>query len=259
VAALPVADGLPPRLWYVRRRAVAYEPKITGIAVPVTGADLQLEVDLTKRLADLGLADRVKKLTDESTPFAAARIAAFLGSPKIMASDAFFFAAVHELEAAVPRAALPPTTIDAPPAATTARLATASTAALVAAARPTLAAGRMERTGLSRLTVNRVLTNAALATGGPQLLTEGDIVDVAADFSDPRLGEGLDKLTAALGAPPLTRAQLAWLADNGDTLDLDDQARGLDATDLATFATALRTAINANDAAAVAKLIAGEV
>jgi hypothetical protein len=260
VAALPVADGLPPRLWYVRRRAVAYEPKITGIAVPVTGADLQLEVDLTKRLADLGLADRVKKLTDESTPFAAARIAAFLGSPKIMASDAFFFAAVHELEAAVPRAApLPPTTIDAPAAATTARLATASTAALVAAARPTLAAGRMERTGLSRLTVNRVLTNATLASGVPQLLTEGDIVDVAADFSDPRLGEGLDKLTAALGAPPLTRVQLAWLADNGDTLDLDDQARGLDATDLATFATSLRTAINANDAAAVAKLIAGEV
>ena len=102
VAALPIEDGLPPRLWYVRRRALAYEPKITGIAVPVTGADLQLEIDLTKRLADLGLADRVKKLTDELTPFAAARIAAFLGSPKIMASDAFFFAAVHELEAAVP-------------------------------------------------------------------------------------------------------------------------------------------------------------
>jgi Ser/Thr protein kinase RdoA (MazF antagonist) len=57
----------------------------------------------------------------------------------------------------------------------------------------------------------------------------------------------------------LTQAQLAWLADNGDILDLDDQARGLDAADLATFAASLRTAINANDAAAVGKLIAGEV
>ena len=263
VAALPIEDGLPPRLWYVRRRALAYEPKITGIAVPVTGADLQLEIDLNKRLADLGVADRVKKLTDESTPFAAARIAAFLGSPKIMASDAFFFAAVHELEAAVPVAtttAAPATPPAAVAAATSTTLATASTAALVAAARPTLAPGRIERAGLSRLTVNRVLTNATLAAGGgQQLLTEGDIVDVAADFSDPRLGEGLDKLTAALGAPPLTRAQLAWLADNGDVLDLDDQARSLDAADLATFATSLRTAVNANDAAAVGKLIAGEV
>ena len=260
VAALPIEEGLPPRLWYVRRRAVAYEAKITGIAVPVTGADLQLEIDLTKRLADLALADRVKKLTDESTPFAAARIAAFLGSPKIMASDAFFFAAVHELEAAVPTApATPATTATAATPATNTMLATASTAALLAAARPTQAAGRIERAGLSRLTVNRVLTNAALATGGQHLLTEGDIVDVAADFSDPRLGEGLDKLTAAFGAPPLTRAQLAWLADNGDILDLDDQARGLDATDLAVFASSLRTAVGANDAAAVAKLIAGEV
>ncbi len=262
VAALPIEDGLPPRLWYVRRRALAYEPKITGIAVPVTGADLQLEIDLTKRLADLGLAAREKKLTDESTPFAAARIAAFLGSPKIMASDAFFFAAVHELEAAVPPLieTATPAAAAAATAATTTRLSTASTAALVAAARPTLAPGRIERTGLSRLTVNRVLTNATLAAGGgQQLLTEGDIVDVAADFSDPRLGEGLDKLTAALGAPPLTRVQLAWLADNGDILDLDDQARSLDAADLATFATGLRTAVNASDAAAVGKLIAGEV
>jgi hypothetical protein len=261
VAALPVNDGLPPRLWYVRRRAVAYAPKITGIAVPVTGADLQLELDLTKRLADLGLADRVKKLTDASTPFAAARIAAFLGSPKIMASDAFFFAAVHELEAAVPTAtpAAGAAAPVAPAAATTSTLATASTAALVAAARPTTATGRMERVGLSRLTVNRALTNAALAAGGPQLLTEGDIVDVAADFSDPRLGEGLDRLVTALAAPPLTRDQLAWLADNGDILDLDDQARGLDAADLTAFAGSLRTAVNASDAAAVGKLIAGEV
>ena len=53
--------------------------------------------------------------------------------------------------------------------------------------------------------------------------------------------------------------QLAWLADNGDILDLDDQARSLDAADLATFATGLRTAVNASDAAAVGKLIAGEV
>jgi hypothetical protein len=265
VAALPVDDGLPPRLWYVRRRALAYEPKITGIAVPVTGADLQLDIDLTKRLADLGLAARVQKLTSESTPFAAARIAAFLGSPKIMASDAFFFAAVHELEAAAPAPAAPAPATTTGPAptpvtpVTSPTLATASTAALLAAARPTLPPGRIERAGLSRLTLNRTLTNAVLAAGGPQLLTEGDIVDVASDFSDPRLGEGLDRLTAALGAPPLTRVQLAWLADNGDILDLDDQARGLDAADLATFAASLRTAINANDAAAVGKLIAGEV
>ncbi len=179
-----------------------------------------------------------------------------------MASDAFFFAAVHELEAAVPaiETAGATTTTPAPTAAaTTAMLATASTAALAAAARPTLPPGRIERTGLSRLTVSRVLTNATLAAGGPQLLTEGDIVDVASDFSDPRLGEGLDRLTGALGAPPLTRAQLAWLADNGDILDLDDQARGLDSADLTTFAASLRTAVNASDASAVGKLIAGEV
>lgn len=266
VAALSTADGLPPRLWYVRRRAVAYEPKVTGIAVPVTGDDANVEAALTHRLADLGLADRLKRVTDAATPFAAARIAAFLSAPKLMASPLLFTAAVRQLEQIIPppppaggtTAAPPAQPPLAPPSPPVMMPIAPTTAGALSALRPALMAGRMERVGLSRLAASRVLT---LSTTGaqPTQITEGDVIDVASDFADPRLGEGLDRLLQAQGAPTLIQDQVNWLADANDVLDLDATARSLDAARMAAFAPAVAAAIAAKDEAELKKLIAGEV
>src|SRR5436190_5348391 len=80
VAALPTDDGLPARLWFVRRRAVAYEANVVGVAVAVSGDDLRAKIDLDQRVSDLGVVTRVRNILNASTAFGAARVSAFLGS-----------------------------------------------------------------------------------------------------------------------------------------------------------------------------------
>ena len=266
VAALPTDDGLPPRLWYVRRRAVAHEANVVGVAVAVSGDDLRLKIDLDQRVSDLGVTTRVRSIVGAATTFGAARISAFLGSPKISNSDALFLTAVARLEKIVPDAATPapPEPTTSPPVLPPGRLPPVSisptTAAGLTATRAGLTGGRLESAGLSRLAASRTLINSRLAAdaGAKQLITEGDVIDVASDFADPRLGEGLDLLGKALGAPALTKAELTFLADTENILDLDRTVRDLDTPDLPNFAATLRTAIGAKDTAAIDALIAGE-
>lgn len=260
VAALPTDDGLPPRLWYVRRRAVAYEANVVGVAIAVSGDDMRLKIELDTRAGDLGVVTRVKKLNDVATTFGAARLSAFLGSPKIMNSDALFLAAVSRLERIVPEAKpeptpTPPTRLPTEeffnPALRLNRIGTLS---------PTLAAGRLQPAGLTRLAATRASLNIALAKEADvkPLLTEGDVLDVASDFADPRLGEGLGRLEKALGEP-MKKPELTWLADTDNILDLDRTARDVDPGDMGKFAEALKKAVAAKDQGVVDGLIAGEV
>jgi hypothetical protein len=272
VAAMPARDdGAPPLVWYVRRRAVAYRPNVTGIAVAFSGDDATLTQRLRDRLSPLGLLARTDAIKAMATPFATARMTAFLGSPRMLASDILLIAGTHELERALPSPTTPapspsgepppppppreppgplpprPTEILAvPPPRTSAlspRLAAVATAS--ATGRP----------GLARLS----LALAAKAPVGQQLLlTEGDVLDVASDFGDPALGDGLARLTKALGAPALTAAQIKWLGDSGRVLDLDRLGRTLADDALPNFASRLRAAVTTSNADDLAALIAGQ-
>lgn len=269
VAALPSDDGLPPRLWYVRRRAVAYEASVVGVAVAVSGDDLRVKLDLDRRVGELGVTTRVRNILNSATTFGAARATAFLGSPKILNSDPFLLNAVVRLEKVIPPTPATPAdgstpTLPTPPIVPTRPAPPValrpSTAEALRAFRSGRTFGRIEPAGLSRLAAARVLANARTVedAGAKALLTEGDVIDVASDFADPRLGEGLDRLTKALGPPALTKAELTFLADSDNILDLDRTARDVDAPDLPAFATKLRTAITNKDEAAIDALIAGE-
>jgi len=259
VAALPVnADG-GPLLWYVRRRAVAYRSNVTGIAVPVSGNDVASMRQLDDRLTALGVKPRIDVLRSAATPFAAARMAAFLGAPRMLASDLLLIAGVHDLEQALPPSPQPedgePLPVPAP------------TPGPVSAVRTDLLSPRLAaiasattRPGLERLAASRLSLSRALAAPveRQRALSEGDVLDVASDYGYPALGEGLARLTHALEATPLTKEQTQWLGDSGQVLALDRAGRVLGDDALAPFAARLHAAAAAKNADDLAALIAGQ-
>ena len=263
IAAMPVrSDGAPTLIWYVRRRAVAYRPNVTGIAVAISGDDSALTKQLGDRLVALGLQSRVDAIRAAATAFATARMTAFLGSPRIVGSDLLLIAGTRELEHALPPAT-PPPQADRPPTTGAATSRAAAPARTSAALSPRLAAvvggGAIARPGLERLAASRLSLTLALAApaGQQRLLTEGDVLDVASDFGDPALGDGLARVTNALGAPALTAAQVKWLGDSGQVLGLDRVGRSLPDDALPDFVSRLRAAVTAANADDLAALING--
>ena len=119
--------------------------------------------------------------------------------------------------------------------------------------------GAIARPGLERLAASRLSLTQALAapTGQQPLLTEGDVLDVASDFGDPALGDGLARVTNALGAPALTATQVKWLGDSGQVLGLDRVCRSLPDDALPNFVSRLRAAVTASNADDLAALING--
>ena len=263
IAAMPVrSDGAPTLIWYVRRRAVAYRPNVTGIAVAISGDDAALTKQLGDRLVALGLQSRVDAIRAAATAFATARMTAFLGSPRIVSSDLLLIAGTRELEHALPPAT-PPPQADGLPTTTAATSRAAAPARTSAALSPRLAAvvggGAIARPGLERLAASRLSLTLALAApaGQQRLLTEGDVLDVASDFGDPALGDGLARVINALGAPALTGAQVKWLGDSGQVLGLDRVGRSLPDDALPDFVSRLRAAVTAANADDLAALING--
>ena len=261
VAALTPSVGGSPLVWYIRRRSVPSEARVSGIAVPVGTDDVTLNTLVTRRVTELGLTARVNTIRTRSTPFAAARVTAFLGAPRISASDLLMTSSVHDLEAALPPVPPPqpaPTPGPVPDPPTSLRPGVNPDRALAAPS---------ARAGLTRLTDARAALNditraraaAALPPGGggtPLPLTETDVVDVASDYGDPRLGDGLDKLTAAMRADALARAELIWLGDSGHALELDKVTQAMTSTELAAFGNQLRPIARGKQTQALVQLLA---
>lgn len=255
VAAIDTSDGLPPLLWYVRRRAVPYASRVAGIAVAVTGDDAALQTAVRARLTTLGLTARVNVLTARATPFAEARLTAFLGAPRVLDSTVLLSAAVHDLEAMA-------ATLGDDAAALAARSAITSTALSM---RLDAAAAMREATGALSLSRGIGGVVASTATGSTATrgtaakppITEGDVMDVASTYADPRLGEGLERVMAQLGtATPLSQASALWVGGTGKALDLDRAAREVRASALAKFSTDLVKLADDKDTDGLALLIA---
>jgi hypothetical protein len=263
VAAITPAGGLAPLVWYVRRRSVPSEAKITGIAVPVGTDDVTLKANVDTRLTQLGLTARVTAINGQATPFAVSRIVAFLGAPRIIASDVLMTSAVHDLEAAAPKTTTTTTPTTTTPTTTTPTTTTTTPTTGPVVGRPGVADRLGTSTSLAadvRITNARQALNAALLTrlpaGTKAQLTEADVVDVASNYADPRLGDGLDRLTAAMTADPLARDALLFLGDSGQAVALDSLAQSLSTAQLATFADALRPIARGKQADALTRLLA---
>ena len=225
-----------PLVWFVRRRAVAYESRMIGLAVEASGDDEALKTSVDQHLKTLALNDELATIAGRATPLAVARTYAFLGGPVLMNSTVLTAAAMHDLQAALPPVA--------------------TETAVVA---PTIASGLVPRSGLARLAATR----AKAATNPPTvpkqtLLRESDVIDIASDYGDPNIGDGLTALVGALPATIPQAGQL-WLGGTGQALDLDHVADLLSGDALTKFAQGVSDlAGKANDdaAKALAQLIA---
>lgn len=212
VAALPKDEDQAPMLWYVRRRAVANRSQVTGIAVALAGNDERLSREVRIHIGNLGEEMNLADLEARSTHFAAARIFAFLGAPRIISSGLLTRAVLNDLKDLLP----------APDG-----------------AKP---------------------SDDAAST---VQLSEGDVIDVASRYGDPRLGEGLSRIRAVWAAklltePPLTKADRIaqmWLAQTGLLLALDRAGRETDPADFGTFVIEVVKAIKAQNESALAVLL----
>lgn len=251
VAAIDTSNGLPPLLWYVRRRSVPYASRVAGIAVTVTGDDASLATAVRTRLNLLGLASRITAVTNLTTPFAEARLLSFLGAPRVLNSAILMTSAVHDLEAMARTINRGGETVAA---------AAADTISAELARKLDAAAALRDVKGSLATRGGTVLTGVRADTPGPigkQPITEGDVMDVASTYADPRLGEGLERIAEQLGeTTPMADSSARWIGDTGKALELDRAARDVRPWAFAKFATDLVKLADDKDSDGLALLIA---
>jgi hypothetical protein len=247
VGALPVREGLPPLLWYVRRRAVPYRTNTEGLPIAVGGDDIVISGVVNDNLVRLKLEKRLAAVSAKGTPQANARVMALLGGPAIAASDILTVAVIADLEKVSEPAPAP-----TPP--------TRGTPALEAAAPDRIGAIRASdllaaRTGLSRLNLATARGETAVARADTELgLSESEVLDIATDYSSSRLGEGLAAAAAVLGSDWPTAKQATAVGDSGVALEIDTGLRGAKPELVAEIAEKLKAAATKNDTEALAKI-----
>lgn len=245
VATLPVRDGLPPLLWYVRRRAVAYRTSTEGLPIAVGGDDIVISSLVNENLSRLKLEKRVAALNSKATPQASARVMALLGSPAISSSDIMTAAVIADLE----KLATAPEPVPEPTKPILRETVTLDRANVLLAT-STLSA---LRTGLARANLATALGKTPAISDETALdLSESEVLDVAADYSNPRLGEGLAAIAPILGDKWPTAKEAIAIGDSGVALELDDGLRRAKPATLPELAEQVKTA--ATDAEALAKL-----
>jgi hypothetical protein len=113
------------------------------------------------------------------------------------------------------------------------------------------------RAGLNRVAVaNLARITTAAREDTPLKLGEGEVMDVAQDYSDPRLGEGLQRVAAAIGGGWPSAKEAVWLGESDKALPVDLAFRAVAEERLADFAALLKAAVTAQDTKAVDDLLA---
>ncbi|HEY1606391.1 MAG TPA: hypothetical protein VGF77_12430 [Allosphingosinicella sp.] len=276
VAALPTANGNPPLVWFSRRRAIAYGTYSVGAAVPAAGDDVVTGAIVDANLARLGLTARMAAVDAQATPLAVARALALLGSPQVADSDILTASVLTDLErAAAPVVRLPPIKIPLPPvslppvapAPAPAPAAPAPATPAPAAPAPAPATVKLPiatpinlavaRDGLTRIALATTLGTSTAARDDTTLnLSAAEVLDIAQDYSDPALGEGLARAQQALGAGWPDVKGAVWLGGSGKALALDTAFRAIPGEEAADFAGLLKDAVTKQDASAVDAVLA---
>jgi len=97
--ALAQAAG---KLWYTRRRNLAYSRDFVGDSVERMGDERGVERTLEEHVESLGLSAKWKRVRNQSTASGAAEMVRMLASPKFERSPALLAAAIHELDSRDP-------------------------------------------------------------------------------------------------------------------------------------------------------------
>jgi hypothetical protein len=280
ISALPTGPGGVPLVWYVRRRSIALQPQVERAAVRLSGDDVTLNAMVNENIDRLKLSKRLARINGEATPQATARLMTLLSRPGVASSDILTASVIADVEKVVAAdlpelptdvsitpAPLPPTepaTTPAPTPATTPIRAVSgirprftaanptllrrmSTTARVApatlTARPASADFTALRVGLTRVAAAEEAGLTTNARADTELkLGEAEVMDVAQDYGDPRLGEGLARLGAALGDKWPAVKDAVWLGESGRALAIDFAFRKLPEENVQDFAALVKTA-----------------
>ncbi len=273
VGALPVREDLPPLLWYVRRRSVAYRTNTEGLPIAVGGDDIVISSLVNENLARLKLEKRLAAVDARATPQATARVMALLASPAIAASDVMTAAVVADLEkVSTPQGGTVPTPTPAPgptptptprpkpPAGETPPIIVQPEPEIML--RSSLVRGATDlsaaRSGLARINLATALGTAPVAREDTDMdLSESEVLDIAADYASPRLGEGLAAVAPIIGKDWPTPKQAIAIGDSGVALALDAGLRKVKRDQLPELADKIKTAASKNDSAALAEIAKG--
>lgn len=83
------------KLWFVRRRHLAYRDDLTGSYREISGSDeRELEVNLNRRIAELGLSPRLDFVVRQATPAAASVVIGLLAGKRLQESPVLTAAAL---------------------------------------------------------------------------------------------------------------------------------------------------------------------
>lgn len=266
IAALPTAGARPPLLWYARRRSVAQQTRVTGTGVVLSGDDVAVNALVNANIDRLSLARRVAAITAEATPQATARLMTLLGSRAVARSDVLTVSVLADLEKLIEPSTEAPTTpvIGGTPVvdrAVSLRALRAGTAvsvnpAVLSRLQPASAELATAREGLTRLTIADAAGLSTAARADTELkLADTEVMAVAQDYSDPRLGDGLDRMNAALPDAGLGEKGAVWLGESGRALAVDAAFRAVAGEKTADFAELLKKAVGKKDAEAIDKLL----
>jgi hypothetical protein len=281
ISALPPGPGGAPLAWYVRRRSIALQSQAETAAVRVSGDDVTLNSMVNGNIDRLKLSKRLAAINGQATPQGAAELMTLLSRPAVANSDILTAAVIADVEKVVaadqpevpaeiaiapsPPAPAPTPTAPADPsvspafAAATMRptfaslalnpslLSRASTAALVRPDLLTRTAASTDltavRSGLTRVAVAEAAGLTTKARTDTELkLGEGEVMDVAQDYADPHLGEGLARVDAALAEDWPAIKDAVWLGESGRAISLDLAFRKVPQESLQDFATLLKAA-----------------
>jgi hypothetical protein len=260
VSALPAEPGKPPLLWYTRRRSIACQTRVAGVGVPVSGDDVVISAKVNANLARLKLEKRVAALDGKSTPQATARFISLLGSRNVSRSDVLTVSVIADLERVAAGKPVPLDMMTVAPPTSLPPAAPAPTAffnpTVSGIVSPASAAFAASRVGLTR---NALAAETGLSTlvriDTPLALAEGDVMDIAQDYSNPRLGEGFARLDATLGEAWPDAKSAIWLGETGKALTVDAAFRVVPGEKLADFADLLSKAVAGQDGPGIDKIL----
>jgi hypothetical protein len=213
----------------------------------------------------LKLARRLATINGDATPQATVRLMSLLGSPGVANSDVLTVSVISDIEKVIKEdlPMLPPPP-PPPPAAEMATPVFAPTSATIAALplnvrdflarRPDLLGAR---TGLGAVAASNAagMTTAA-REDTPLKLAENEVMTIAQDYSDPRLGEGLRRAAAAIGNSWPSAKDVMWLGESGRAPALDLAFRSVAEEKLADFVNLLKIAVSDQDAKELDELLA---
>lgn len=238
VGAITPAVGGEKLVWFMRRRSIAQQPAVTGRGVGMRGDDVALNAAALANVERLRLSRRLASINGEATPQATVGVLRLLAVPQVAESDTLTVAVLSDLEKVI-AAALPPPVL---PRGIEEMLDAVDLSSLSDRIRidPGMLSGPAStgRAGMDRVAIADALgTSTAARKDTPLKLGEREVADIAEDYADKQLGEGLARLIKAARDGWKEKQFSVWLGDSGMALAVDEAFRRVGEEHLADFTT----------------------